>query len=95
MSLRNSLVVPIEVGSSSSLLCGGRTDGAATASYDIERGTFDLGTNSLFFHASIQARILFETFFGVEGVESSPKSCAKEFRHLGWALCFTTTRYHR
>ena len=31
----------------------------------------------------IQARILFETFFGVEGVESSPRSCAKEFRHLG------------
>ena len=42
-----------------------------------------------FFYAPIQARILFETFFGVEGVESSPRSCAKEFRHLGWApwLC--------
>ena len=37
----------------------------------------------LFFYAPIQARILFETFFGVEGVESSPRSCAKEFRHLG------------
>ena len=42
----------------------------------------------LFFYAPIQARILFETFFGVEGVESSPRSCAKEFRHLGWASLF-------
>ena len=45
----------------------------------------------LFFYAPIQARILFETFFGVEGVESSPRSCAKEFRHLGWAPLF----YHK
>ena len=42
----------------------------------------------LFFHPPIQARILFETSFGVEGVESSPRSCAKEFRHLGWAPLF-------
>ena len=42
----------------------------------------------LFFYAPIQARILFETFFGVEGVESSTRSCAKEFRHLGWAPSF-------
>ena len=42
----------------------------------------------LFFYAPIQARILFKTFFGVKGVESSPRSCAKEFRHLGWALLF-------
>ena len=42
----------------------------------------------LFFYAPIQARILFETFFGVEGVESLPRSCAKEFRHLGWAPLF-------
>ena len=42
----------------------------------------------LFFYAPIQARILFETFFGVEEVEPSPKSCAKEFRHLGWAPLF-------
>ena len=41
----------------------------------------------LFFYAPIEARILFEAFFGVEGVESS-KSCAKEFRHLGWASLF-------
>ena len=41
---------------------------------------------TLFFYASI--RILFETFFGVEGVESSPRSCATEFRHLGWAPLF-------
>ena len=31
---------------------------------------------------------MFETFFGVEGVESSPGSCAKEFRHLVWAPLF-------
>ena len=42
----------------------------------------------IFFYAPIQACILFETFFGVEGVESSPRSCAKEFRHLGWAPLF-------
>ena len=42
----------------------------------------------LFYYAPIQARILFEIFFGVEGVESSPRSCAKEFRHLGWAPLF-------
>ena len=30
----------------------------------------------------------FENFFGVEGVESSPRSCAKEFRHLGCAPLF-------
>ena len=42
----------------------------------------------LFFFAPIQARVLFETFFGVEGVESSPRSCAKEFRHLDWAPLF-------
>ena len=72
-----------ELGSSSPLLCGGRTDGAATASYHIGRGRY-----ILFFYAPIQARILFEAFFGVEGVESSPRSCAKEFRHLGWAPLF-------
>ena len=49
----------------------------------------------IFLCSNRQARILFETFFGVEGVESSPRSCAKEFRHLGWAPLFTTTRYHR
>ena len=74
-----------EVGSSSPLLCGGRTDGAATASYHIGRGIFDLG---IFYFSMLQARVLFETFFGVEGVESSPRSCAKEFRHLGWAPLF-------
>ena len=60
------------------------------ASYNIGRGTFDLGTYLyiLFFYAPIQARILFETFFGVEGVESSPRSCAREFRLLGWAPLF-------
>ena len=42
----------------------------------------------LFFHAPIQARILSETFFGVGGVESSLRSCAKEVRHLGWAPLF-------
>ena len=42
----------------------------------------------IYFYALIQARILFETFLGVEGVESSPRSCAKEFRHLGWAPLF-------
>ena len=42
----------------------------------------------LFFYAPIQAHILFKTFFGVEGVESSPRSCAKELRHLGWAPLF-------
>ena len=42
----------------------------------------------LFFCAPLQARILFETFFGVEEVEPSPRSCAKEFRHLGWAPLF-------
>ena len=31
---------------------------------------------------------MFETLFGVEGVESSPRSCAKELRHLGWAPLF-------
>ena len=67
-------------------MCGGRTDGAATASYHIGRGTFDFG--KYFFHAPIQARILFGTFFGVEGVESSTRSCAKKFRHLGWAPLF-------
>ena len=61
-------------------------DGAATALYHLGRGTFDLGI--YFFYAPIQARILFETFFGVEGVESSPRSCDKEFRHLGWAPLF-------
>ena len=43
---------------------------------------------TLFSYVPLQARILFETFFGVEGVESSPRSCAKEFRHLGWAPLF-------
>ena len=42
----------------------------------------------LCFYAPIQARTLLETFFGVEGVESSPRSCAKEFRHLSWAPLF-------
>ena len=37
-----------EVGSGSPLLCGGRTDGAATASYHIGRGTFDLGIFNFF-----------------------------------------------
>ena len=41
-----------------------------------------------FFLAPVQARILFETFFGVEGVESSPRSYAEECRHLGWAALF-------
>ena len=40
------------------------------------------------FYAPIQAHILFETFFGVEGIESSPRLCAKEFCHLGWAPLF-------
>ena len=31
---------------------------------------------------------MFETFFGVEGAESSPRSCAKEFPHQGWAPLF-------
>ena len=64
----------------------GRTDGAATATYHIGRGTFDLGI--FYFYAPFQARTLFETFFGVEGVESLPRSCAKEFRFLGLAPLF-------
>ena len=64
----------------------GRTDGAATATYHIGRGTFDLGI--FYFYPPFQARILFETFFGVEGVESLPRSCAKEFRLLGLAPLF-------
>ena len=40
------------------------------------------------FYAPIQARTLFETFFGVEEVESSPRSCVKELRLLDWAPLF-------
>ena len=88
VSLRNSFFdrTDSEVGSCSPLLCGGRTEGAATASYHIGRGTFD--STIFIFHAPIQARILFETFFGVEGVESSPRLCDKELRYLGWAPLF-------
>ena len=88
VSLRNSFFdrTDSEVGSSSPLLCGGRTEGAANASYHIGRGTFD--STIFIFHAPIQARILFETFFGVEGVESSPRLCDTEFRYLGWAPLF-------
>ena len=60
-------------------------DGAATAWYDTGRGTFDLG---IYIYTPVQARILFETFFGGRGVESLPRSCAKEFRHLDWAPLF-------
>ena len=64
--LRNSFLVDTDskVVSSSLRLCGGRTDGAATASYHIGRGTFDLG---------IYIYLFFENFFSVEGVESSPR----------------------
>ena len=42
----------------------------------------------LVFYAPIQARIFFEAFFVIEDVASSPRSCAKKFRHLGWAPLF-------
>ena len=31
---------------------------------------------------------MFENFFGVEGAGSSPRPCAKDFRHPGWASLF-------
>ena len=45
-----------EVGSSSPLWCGGRTDGAATASYHIGRGTFDL---DIFYFFMLQSKPVF------------------------------------
>ena len=49
----------------------------------------------LFFYAPIQVRISFETFFGVEGVESRRGHVLRSLVTYVGPLCFTTTRYHR
>ena len=72
-----------EVGSSSPLLCGGRTEGAAPASYHIGRGTFDLG---MFYFFVLQSKPVFclKLSSALRGL-SHRRGHNKEFRHLGWA----------
>ena len=65
----------------------GRTDGAATASYNVGRGTFALG---IFYFFKLQSKpvFYFNFFSELRGLSNRRGPCAKEFRHLGWAPLF-------
>ena len=76
-----------EVDSSSPLLCGGRTDGVATASYRIVRGVFDLGR---FFFFMLQSKPVFclKLSSALRGLSHRRGHVLRSFFHLGWAPLF-------
>ena len=56
----------------------------ATASHGIGRGIFDGKNQLVLLRQTVMTADIFlcGIFFGVEGVESSPRSCAQGFSHL-------------